>query len=71
MSRMSEEEKQYIEVLLACCRRQAAEYDPDKQGWDGQNKAVQEEKERQRRMKESGQWTKPELGETNGEGTTR
>ena len=34
MSRMSEEEKQHIEVLLTCCRRQTAEYDCDKQGWE-------------------------------------
>ena len=68
MSKMSEEEKQCIEVLLAHCRRQAAEYDCDKQGWEDWNKAVQEEEVRQRRMKESGQWMKSELGETSGEG---
>ena len=43
MSKMSEEEKQRIEALLTCCRRQAAEYDCDKQGWEDLNKAVQEE----------------------------
>ena len=71
MSKMSEEEKWHIEALLAHCRRQAAEYDHDKQGWEDQNKAVQEEEERQRRMKESGQWVKPELGESSGEGTMK
>ena len=65
---MSEEEKQCTEALLAHYRRQAAEYDYDKQGWEDQNKAVQEEEEKQRRMKESGQQMKPELGETSGEG---
>ena len=71
MSKMSEEEKRHIEALLTHCRRQAAEYDHDKQGWADQNKAVQEEEERQRMMKESGQQVKPELGESSGEGTTK
>ena len=71
MSKMSEEEKQHIEALLTCCRRQAAEYDYDKQGWEDQNKAVHEEEERQRRMKESGQQVKPELGESSREGTMK
>ena len=71
MSKMSGEEKQHIETLLAHCRRQAAEYGCDKQDWEDQNEAVQEEEERQKRMKESGQQVRPELGESSGEGTMK
>ena len=71
MSKMSEEEKQHIEGLLTHYGRQAAEYDHDKQGWEDQNKAVQKEKEKLRRMKESSQQVEPELGESSGEGATK
>ena len=71
MSKMSEEEKQQIEALLACCRRQHTEYKCDKQGQEDQNKAVQEEEERQKRMKESGQQVETEPGESSNEGTMK
>ena len=63
MSKMSDE-KQRIEALLVHCRRLNKEYECDKQGWEDQNKAVQEEEERQKRMKESGQQVEPEPGES-------
>ena len=64
MSRMSEEEKQQIEALLKCCRRQTAEYEHDQKDWEDHNKAMQEEKERQQEMKESSKQVEPKLGES-------
>ena len=71
MSKMSEEEKQRIEALLTCCRRQNAEYDHNKQGWKDQNKAVQQEEERQRRMNESGQQVGLEPGKSSKQGMAK
>ena len=53
------------------CRRQNVEYEGDKQGWKDWNKAVQMEKERQKRMKESGQEVEPGPGESSKEETAR
>ena len=46
MSRMSEEEKQWIKALLKCCRRQTTKYECDQKDWKDYNEAMQEEKER-------------------------
>ena len=60
MSRMSEEEKQQIEALLKCCRRQTVEYEHDQKDWEDHNKAMQGEKETQQKTKESSQGVEPE-----------
>ena len=64
MSRMSQEEKQQIKALLKCCRRQTMEYEHDQKDWEDCNKAMQEEKERQQKMRESSQQVEPEPGES-------
>ena len=48
MSRMSEEEKQWIEALLKRCRKQTAEYECDQKDWADPNKAMQEEERQQK-----------------------
>ena len=64
MSRMSEEEKQQIEALLKCCRRQIVEHECDQKDWENHNKAMQEEKERQQKTKESSQQKESKPGES-------
>ena len=44
MSRMSEEEKQWIKGLLKHCRRHTTEYECDQKDWEDHNKAMQEGK---------------------------
>ena len=63
---MTEEEKQKIEALLKRCRRQTLEIEQDQRDWEERNKAMKAEKEHQQRK--DSQQTKPESGETSGEG---
>ena len=64
MSRMPEEEKQWIKALLKCCWKQTAEYECDQKDWADCNKAMQEEKERQQKMEKSSQRVETKLGES-------
>ena len=66
MLQMTEEEKQKIEALLKQCRRQTSEIERDQKDWKERNKAMKAEKEHQQRK--DSQQTKPESGETSGEG---
>ena len=65
MSQMTEEEKQKIETLLKLCRRQTSEIERDQKDWEERHKAMKAEQEHQQRKS---QQTKPESGETSGEG---
>ena len=67
---MSEEEKQQMEALLKHYRRQTAEHERDHKDWENHNKAMQEEKERQQKMKKSSQWVELEPGESSKEETS-
>ena len=66
MLQMTEEEKQKIEALLKQCRRQTSEIERDQRDWEERNKAMKAEQECQQRK--DSQQTKPESGETSGEG---
>ena len=66
MSQMTEEEKQKIEALLKQCRRQTSGIERDQRDWEERNKAMKAEQEHQQRK--DSQQTKPESGETSGEG---
>ena len=66
MLQMTEEEKQKIEALLKRCRRQTSKIEQDQRDWEDRNKAIKAEQECQQRK--ASQQTKPESGETSGEG---
>ena len=44
MSHMPEEEKEQIEVLLKCCRKQCTTYNKENQDWEELVKAKEEER---------------------------
>ena len=61
---MSEGEKQWIEALLKCCRKETTEYECDQKDWADHNEAMQEEKERQQKTEKSSQWVETKMGES-------